>query len=121
MKSSNRLLSSCAAVALMFVVAWAWHGRSRGVNSARRPAAAPSLPAVKNALAGKRTQPVVALLSSPPTLSVPAAPVAVAPVAAFNSWTEKFLATAPEHRAGSLAEGEQLAKARRKQMRELIK
>src|SRR6266849_3349429 len=107
MKTSNRLLLSCAAVALILAVAWSWHGRSRRVNSAQRPGdAAPALAAAKNALAGKRTQPVVPLLSSPPTLAVPAAPAAVSPVNAFNSWMEKYLAAAPEHKAGSLAEGE---------------
>jgi len=122
MKRSNRLFLSCAAVALILAVAWSWHGRSRRVNSARRPAvAAPSLLAAKNALVGKRTQPIVPLLSSPPTSSVPAAPVAISPIAAFNAWAEKYLTAAPEHRANSLAEGEQLAEARREQMRELIK
>src|SRR5437899_4971878 len=122
MKSSNRLLLSCAAVALILAVAWSWHGRSQRVNSTRRPAvAALSLPVAKNALVGKRTQPIVPLLSSPSASAVPTASVAVSPIAAFNAWAEKFLAAAPERRAGSLAEGEQLAEVRRVQMRELIK
>jgi len=121
MKTSNRLLLSCAAVALILVLAWSWQSRGRRDDTARRPAAAPSLPAAKNTLAAKQARPVVPLLSSPPTLSAPAAPVAVSPIAAFNSWSEKFLAATPEQKAGSLAEGEQLAKARRDQMRELIK
>src|SRR5438034_9183181 len=111
MKSSNRLLLSCAAVALILLVAWSWHERSRHANSARRPAGAPFLPPAKTALAGKQAQPVVPLLSSPPSFSEPVAPAAVSPIVAFNSWGEKFLATAPEHRAGLLAEGEQLANA----------
>src|SRR5260370_40683358 len=112
MKRSNRLFLSCAAVALILAVAWSWHGRSRRADPARRPAAAaPSLLAAKNALAGKRTQPIVPLLSAPSASSVPAAPVALSPIAVFNAWAEKYLAAAPEHSAGSLAAGEQLAPA----------
>src|SRR5690349_5409064 len=64
-------------------------------------------------------------VSVPASLPVGTQSPAVAtksPVAAFNSWTEKYLAAATEaEKQALIAQGEELAKARLAEMYELIK
>jgi len=117
MKKLNRLLCSIAAVALLFLVLFAWRAaenRQRG-----RPQAA-----TVEAPATRPTEPV-RMVTPPPSAPVQLTDVSKPPLptvfSAFTSWAESYAAATPAAKAALLEEGTAKAKARHDEMLKLIK
>ena len=121
MKKSLWLLYSVGCLALLVVAVTLWRGPLSSQPVANEAVLAPAGPAASVASS-------VPVMTSPVASAVPAvlapesssSPRSVAAVA-FNAWAEKFASASPAARPALLAEGENLARERYRQMAQLIK
>ena len=121
MNKSLWLLYSVGCLALLVVAVTLWRGPLSSQPVANEAVLAPAGPAASVASS-------VPVMTSPVASAVPAvlapesssSPRSVAAVA-FNAWAEKFASASPAARPALLAEGENLARERYRQMAQLIK
>src|SRR5947209_4494755 len=118
MKKLNRHLIGVAMVALSFILLFAWREHRHVARTVPQPESVRTVPVA----AAVPFEPVKPARQVPAQLVSKAPSLAKDHCSAFNSWAKAYLgAPTPQAKAELLTEGEELAKARREEMKQVIK